>query len=115
MENINISIIDMVIVLSYMVGCVILGFIKFDQIKNIRDYIANTGFDIGLNGKEHIYRHPRNYSRRGVFSIDELYPATSVYRTAMLLIVSNTKTGGLVVGTVIPFAFASAVSAVSAV
>ena len=31
MENINISIIDMVIVLSYMVGCVILGFIKFDQ------------------------------------------------------------------------------------
>ena len=43
-------------------------------IKNIRDYIANTGFDIGLNGKEHIYRHPRNYSRRGVFSIDELYP-----------------------------------------
>ena len=35
MENINISIIDMVIVLSYMVGCVILGFIKFDQIKNM--------------------------------------------------------------------------------
>lgn len=42
MENINISIIDMVIVLSYMVGCVILGFIKFDQIKNIRDYTLGS-------------------------------------------------------------------------
>jgi DNA (cytosine-5)-methyltransferase 1 len=43
-------------------------------IKSIRDYIKETKIDIGLNGKEHIYRHPRNYSRRGVYSIDELYP-----------------------------------------
>ena len=43
-------------------------------IKNIREYIKKTSIDIGLNGKEHVYRHPRNYSRRGVFSIDELYP-----------------------------------------
>ena len=45
-----------------------------NPIKNIREYIKKTGIDIGLNGKEHIYRHPRNYSRRGIFSIDELYP-----------------------------------------
>ncbi len=38
MENINISTIDIIIVLSYLAGCVILGFIKFDQIKSIRDY-----------------------------------------------------------------------------
>jgi DNA (cytosine-5)-methyltransferase 1 len=43
-------------------------------IKSIREFITKTGIDIGLNGKEHIYRHPRNYSRRGVYSIDELYP-----------------------------------------
>ena len=43
-------------------------------IKSIREYIKKTSIDIGLNGKEHVYRHPRNYSRRGVFSIDELYP-----------------------------------------
>lgn len=43
-------------------------------IKSIREYIKKTSIDFGLNGKEHIYRHPRNYSRRGVFSIDELYP-----------------------------------------
>ncbi len=43
-------------------------------IKSIREYIKETNIDIGLNGKEHIYRHPRNYSRRGVYSIDELYP-----------------------------------------
>ena len=43
-------------------------------VKSIREYTERTGIDIGLNGKEHIYRHPRNYSRRGVYSIDELYP-----------------------------------------
>ena len=43
-------------------------------INSIRAYINKTDIDIGLNGKEHIYRHPRNYSRRGVYSIDELYP-----------------------------------------
>ena len=45
-----------------------------NPIKSIREYIQKTGIDIGLNSKEHIYRHPRNYSRRGVYSIDELYP-----------------------------------------
>ena len=40
MENINI--IDMVIVLSYLIGCLIIGFIKFDQIKNIRDYTLGS-------------------------------------------------------------------------
>jgi DNA (cytosine-5)-methyltransferase 1 len=45
-----------------------------NPIKSIREYIKKTNIDIGINGKEHIYRHPRNYSRRGVFSIDELYP-----------------------------------------
>ncbi len=34
----------------------------------IRDYLGNK---LGL---EHYYRHPRNYSRRGVFSIDEPSP-----------------------------------------
>lgn len=43
-------------------------------IKSIREFITKSGIDIGLNGKEHIYRHPRNYSRRGVYSVDELYP-----------------------------------------
>lgn len=43
-------------------------------IKSIREYMTKTGINIGLNGKEHIYRHPRNYCRRGVYSIDELYP-----------------------------------------
>jgi DNA (cytosine-5)-methyltransferase 1 len=45
-----------------------------NPIKSIRAYMEHTKIDIGLNGKEHIYRHPRNYSRRGVYSIDELYP-----------------------------------------
>lgn len=43
-------------------------------VKSIREFIIKSNIDIGLNGKEHIYRHPRNYSRRGVYSIDELYP-----------------------------------------
>ena len=38
----NISIMDTIIVFSYMIGCVILGFIKFDQIKNIRDYTLGS-------------------------------------------------------------------------
>jgi len=45
-----------------------------NPINSIRAYMKYTHIDIGLNGKEHIYRHPRNYSRRGVYSIDELYP-----------------------------------------
>lgn len=45
-----------------------------NPINSIRAYIKKTNIDIGLSGKEHIYRHPRNYSRRGVYSIDELYP-----------------------------------------
>lgn len=34
----------------------------------VRDYLGNT---LGI---DHYYRHPRNYSRRGVFSIDEPSP-----------------------------------------
>jgi DNA (cytosine-5)-methyltransferase 1 len=45
-----------------------------NPINSIRAYVQKTNTDMGLNGKEHIYRHPRNYSRRGVYSIDELYP-----------------------------------------
>ncbi len=36
MENINI--VDIALVLSYLTICLVIGFIKFDQIKNIRDY-----------------------------------------------------------------------------
>jgi DNA (cytosine-5)-methyltransferase 1 len=39
-----------------------------DSPMNIRDYLGDS---LGL---EHYYRHPRNYSRRGVFSIDEPSP-----------------------------------------
>lgn len=35
---------------------------------SVRDYFGNT---LGI---EHYYRHPRNYNRRGVFSIDEPAP-----------------------------------------
>jgi DNA (cytosine-5)-methyltransferase 1 len=41
-------------------------------ITSIREYIRDV--DIGLTGQQHVYRHPMNYNRRGVFSIDELYP-----------------------------------------
>ncbi len=40
----------------------------FDKPMTIRDYL---GDDLGL---EYYYRHPRNYNRRGVFSIDEPSP-----------------------------------------
>lgn len=43
-------------------------------VKSIREYMERYEVDLGLQGKEHIYRHPRNYERRGVYSIDELYP-----------------------------------------
>ena len=39
-----------------------------DKPMTIRDYLGNR---LGL---EHYYRHPRNYSRRGIFSIDEPSP-----------------------------------------
>jgi DNA (cytosine-5)-methyltransferase 1 len=39
-----------------------------DSPMNIRDYLGDS---LGL---EYYYRHPRNYSRRGVFSIDEPSP-----------------------------------------
>ena len=40
MENINT--IDVALVLPYLIGCLILGFTKFDQIKNIRDYTLGS-------------------------------------------------------------------------
>lgn len=43
-------------------------------VRSLREFMENSDIDLGLEGKEHIYRHPRNYSRRGVYSIDELYP-----------------------------------------
>lgn len=42
MENINISNIDIALVVAYLVGCLILGLIKFDQIKTIRDYTLGS-------------------------------------------------------------------------
>ena len=45
-----------------------------DNVKSLREYIQKTGINFNLDGKEHVYRHPCNYSRRGVISIDELYP-----------------------------------------
>lgn len=47
---------------------------KKAPVQSMRDYMEQTSVDLGLEGKEHVYRHPRNYSRRGVFSIDENYP-----------------------------------------
>lgn len=47
------------------------GIIKKNLAKNkmtVRDYL---GDELGI---EHYYRHPRNYSRRGVFSVDEPSP-----------------------------------------
>lgn len=43
-----------------------------EPITSLRSYMEKCEMD--LQGKEHIYRHPMNYNRRGVFSIDELYP-----------------------------------------
>jgi DNA (cytosine-5)-methyltransferase 1 len=43
-----------------------------DQHKNPTKSIRESGIDTG--GKEHIYRHPRTYGQRAVFSIDGLYP-----------------------------------------
>jgi len=47
---------------------------KKAPVSSMRDYMMRKGVDLGLEGKDHVYRHPRNYSRRGVFSVDELYP-----------------------------------------
>ena len=41
---------------------------------SMREYMQQTGIDLGFYSKGHIYRHPRSYACRGVFSIDELYP-----------------------------------------
>jgi len=38
MENININTIDIILVFSYLTICLVIGFMKFDKIKNIRDY-----------------------------------------------------------------------------
>ena len=44
-------------------------------VRSIREYmVRNPGLDMGLGGKNFVYRHPRSYARRGVFSIDELHP-----------------------------------------
>jgi DNA (cytosine-5)-methyltransferase 1 len=44
-------------------------------VRSIREYMArHPAVDMRLGGKEFVYRHPRSYARRGVFSIDELHP-----------------------------------------
>lgn len=44
-------------------------------VRSIREYMArHPDVDMQLSGKEFVYRHPRSYARRGVFSIDELHP-----------------------------------------
>lgn len=45
-----------------------------DPIRSIREYADKEGIDLGLGNYKHIYRHPRTYDRRGVFSVNELYP-----------------------------------------
>ena len=37
----------------------------------VREYFAKVGYPTNV---KHYYRHPRNYSRRAVFSVDELAP-----------------------------------------
>ena len=44
-------------------------------VHSIREYMErNPHVELRLGEKEFIYRHPRSYARRGVFSIDELHP-----------------------------------------
>lgn len=43
-------------------------------VSSMQEYIERTGIDLGFQGKKHIYRHPRTYATRGVFSVNELYP-----------------------------------------
>tara|TARA_B100001093_G_C26757315_1_gene984031 strand:+ start:44 stop:958 length:915 start_codon:yes stop_codon:yes gene_type:complete len=43
-------------------------------VKSMKEYMDRNNTDLGLGGKSHIYRHPCNYGRRGVFSVDEVYP-----------------------------------------
>ena len=44
---------------------------KNDNMITVREYFRNIGHEIDA---EHYYRHPRNYARRAVFSIDEPAP-----------------------------------------
>lgn len=43
-------------------------------VASMREYMSQTGIDLGFGQNRHVYRHPRSYKARGVFSIDELYP-----------------------------------------
>lgn len=54
-----------------------------DPVKSMREYMERTGIDLGLNELNHVYRHPRSYKRRGVFSIDELHPTVRGCRRNM--------------------------------
>lgn len=42
MENININTIDVILVISYLTICLIIGFVKYDQINNLRDYTLGS-------------------------------------------------------------------------
>jgi DNA (cytosine-5)-methyltransferase 1 len=51
-----------------------------DKKMTIRDYLGtDLGTDLGL---EVYYRHPRNYNRRGVFTIDEPSPTVRGVNTS---------------------------------
>ena len=52
-------------------------------VRSMREYMQRTGLDLGLGGLEYVYRHPRSYMRRGVFSIDELHPTVRGCRRNM--------------------------------
>lgn len=54
-----------------------------DPVTSMRQYMSRTGLDLGLQGKQYVYRHPRSYQRRGVFSIDELHPTVRGCRRNM--------------------------------
>ena len=44
-----------------------------DMCNSLNDYLTKNNISLNTTLK-HIYRHPCNYSRRGVFSFEELYP-----------------------------------------
>jgi len=44
-----------------------------NKCNSLNEYLFKNNIDLHTD-KKHIYRHPCNYSRRGVFSMDELYP-----------------------------------------
>lgn len=48
-----------------------IGLLESDHRVTVRQYFESVGHKVEMG---HYYRHPRNYTRRGVFSVDELAP-----------------------------------------